>query len=90
MSKPEPSSYKARLIGRVVIVKVSLFSRAFRGAITATDETGFSFVSEDMIAALRETTGSAMVDMDAPSVYLPFSALEWLITSEPKAAAASA
>jgi hypothetical protein len=90
MSKPDASSFKAKLIGRVVIVKVSLFSRAFRGAIAATDDTGFCFVSDDMIAALRETTGSAMADMDAPSVYLPFSALEWLITSEPKAAAASA
>ena len=90
MSKPDSSSFKAKLIGRVVVVKVSLFSRAFRGAITATDETGFCLVSEDMIAALRETTGSAMADMDNPSVYLPFSALEWLITSEPKAAAASA
>jgi len=28
--------------------------------------------------------------MDAPAVYLPFSKLEWLITSQPKAAAAYA
>jgi len=90
MSKPDPSSYKAKLVGRIVVVKVSLFSRAFRGAITATDDTGFCFVSDEMIAALRETTGSAMAGMDAPSVYLPFSTLEWLISSEPKAAAASA
>ena len=90
MSQADRSSYKAELIGRTVLVKVSLFSRAFRGAITAADETGFCFVSDDMIAALRETTGSAMADMDAPSLYLPFSTLEWLITSEPKAAAASA
>jgi hypothetical protein len=73
-----------------VIVRVSLFSRAFRGTITATDETGFCFVSGDMIAALREITGGAMAEMEAPSVYLPFSTLEWLITSEPKAAAATA
>jgi len=43
-----------------------------------------------MNAALREVTGGAMADMDAPSVYLPFSKLEWLICSQPKAAAASA
>jgi hypothetical protein len=90
MPKTESPSYKAKLIGRVVIVKVSLFSRAFRGAITAADETGFNFASDDMIAALREITGSAMAEMDSPSVYLPFSTLEWLISSEPKAAAASA
>lgn len=90
MSQPDRSSYKAKLVGQIVIVKVSLFSRAFRGAITATDETGFCLVSEDMIAALRETTGNAMADMEAPNVYLPFSTLEWLITSEPKADAASA
>jgi hypothetical protein len=39
---------------------------------------------------LREITGGAMNDMDAPSVYLPFSTLEWLVSSEPKASAASA
>jgi hypothetical protein len=90
MPQSGPSPYKAKLVGRSVIVKVSLFSRAFRGTITATDETGFALISDDMIAALREITGSAMNDMDAPSVYLPFSTLEWLVTSEPKASAASA
>jgi hypothetical protein len=90
MPQSVPSSFKARLVGRAVIVKVSLFSRAFRGTITATDETGFGLDSGDMIAALREITGGAMNEMDAPSVYLPFSTLEWLVTSEPKAAAASA
>ena len=73
-----------------MIVKVSLFSRAFRGTILATDEIGFCFNSEDMIAAMREITGSAMAEMEAPNVYLPFSTLEWLITSEPKASAATA
>lgn len=90
MSQPVPSSYKARLVNRSVIVKVSLFSRAFPGTVTAADETGFCFVSNEMIAALREITGGAMAQMDSPSVYLPFSTLEWLISSEPKAAAASA
>jgi hypothetical protein len=90
MPQSNPSSYKAKLVGRTVIVKVSLFSRAFRGTIKATDETGFAFDSEDVIAALREITGSAMNDLSAPSVYLPFSTLEWLVTSEPKASAASA
>jgi hypothetical protein len=90
MPQSNPSSYKAKLVGRTVIVKVSLFSRAFRGTITATDETGFAFDSDDVIAALREITGSAMNDLSAPSVYLPFSTLEWLVTSEPKASAASA
>lgn len=85
-----PPSFKAKLAGKTVIVKTSLFSRAFSGTITATDETGFCFVSDEMTAALRELTGGAMAKMDAPSVYLPFSALEWLISSEPKAAAASA
>jgi hypothetical protein len=84
------SSYKAKLVGRTVIVKVSLFSRAFRGTITAVDDTGFGFDSGDIIAALREITGSAMNEMDAPNVYLPFSTLEWLVSSEPKASAASA
>ncbi|MGD0514410.1 MAG: hypothetical protein ABSA29_14020 [Terriglobales bacterium] len=90
MPQSGPLSYKAKLVGRAVIVKVSLFSRAFRGTITATDETGFGLDSKDMIAALREITGGAMNDMDAPSVYLPFSTLEWLVSSEPKASAASA
>jgi hypothetical protein len=89
MPQSGSSSYRAKLAGRAVIVKVSLFSRAFRGTILATDEIGFCFNSEDMIAAMREITGSAMADMEAPSVYLPFSTLEWLITSEPKASAAS-
>ena len=43
-----------------------------------------------MNAALREVTGRAMADMDAPGVYLPFSALEWLISLQPKTDAASA
>ena len=90
MSQPGPSAFKATLVGQVVIVKVSLFSRAFRGTITVTDETGFCFISNEMIGALRETTGGAMANIDAPSVYLPFSTLEWLIISQPKAAAASA
>ena len=90
MAQSGSSSYRAKLAGRAVIVKVSLFSRAFRGTIMATDEIGFCFSSEDMIAAMREITGTAMAEMEAPSVYLPFSTLEWLITSEPKASAATA
>ena len=90
MPESGPSSFKAKLVGRTVIVKVSLFSRAFSGTVTAADETGFCLVSDAMVAALREMTGGAMANLDAPSVYLPFSILEYLITSEPKAAAASA
>jgi hypothetical protein len=86
---PNSTSFKSRLVGKRVVVKVSLFSRAFCGTIAATDETGFCLLSDDMVAALRESTGTLMADMDAPSVYLPFSALEWLISSERKAAAAS-
>jgi hypothetical protein len=85
-----PSAFKATLTGKSVIVKTSLFSRAFSGTIIAVDETGFCLDSEAMIAALRETTGSAMAAMDAPSVYLTFASLEWLVSSQPKAAAASA
>ncbi len=73
-----------------MIVKISLFSRAFSGTITGVDETGFCFDSEAMIAALRETTGTAMTTMDAPSVYLTFASLEWMVFNQPKAAAASA
>jgi hypothetical protein len=83
-------SFKEKLVSRTVIVKLSLFTRAFSGTIVAADETGFCLVSDDLNAALREVTGSAMANLDAPSVYLPFSKLEWLITSQPKAAAASA
>ena len=90
MSLPGTPSFKAKLVGKRVIVKVSLFSRAFSGTIAATDETGFCFVSDEMVAALRESTGSLMSGMDAPSVYLPFSTLEWLVFSDAKAAAASA
>lgn len=90
MLQPGVPSFKAKLVGKNVIVKTALFSRAFRGTISATDDTGFCFLSDDMIAALRELTGSAMNNMDAPSVYLTFSSLEWLVFSEPKAAAASA
>lgn len=90
MSQLGSASFKEKLINKTVIVKVSLFTRAFRGTISAADETGFCFVSPEMNAALREVTGGAMADMDAPSVYLPFSKLEWLIVSQPKAAAASA
>ena len=90
MSQSGVSSFKEKLVNKTVIVKVSLFTRAFSGTITAADDTGFCLVSNDMIAALRDTTGGAMANMDAPSVYLPFSKLEWLVTSQPKAAAASA
>lgn len=83
-------SFREKLINRKVIVKVSLFTRAFSGTIVAADEVGFCLDSEEMIAALRDVTGGAMASMDAPSVYLPFSKLEWLVTSLPKAAAASA
>jgi hypothetical protein len=90
MSQPGVPSFKEKLVNKTVIVKVSLFTRAFSGTITAADDTGFCFVSPDMTAALKEVTGGAMTNMDAPSVYLPFSKLEWLISSQPKAAAASA
>lgn len=85
-----PSTFKTTLTGKSVIVKISLFSRAFSGTIVAVDETGFCLSSEAMIAALRETTGNAMAAMDAPSVYLTFASLEWLVSSQPKAGAASA
>jgi hypothetical protein len=85
-----PSAFKGTLAGKSVIVKISLFSRAFSGTIIAVDETGFCFVSDAMVAALRETTGSAMASMDSPSVYLTFASLEWLVSNQLKAAAASA
>jgi hypothetical protein len=90
MSGPGTPSFKTKLVGKRVIVKVSLFSRAFSGTIGATDETGFCLLSDEMVAALRELTGSLMSNLDAPSVYLPFSTLEWLVFSDAKAAAASA
>jgi len=83
-------SFKEKLVNKTVIVKVSLFTRAFSGTIIAADETGFCFLSNEMTAALREITGGAMANMDAATVYLPFSKLEWLITSQPRAAAAHA
>jgi len=90
VSQTSRSTFKENLVNKAVIVKVSLFTRAFYGTITATDETGFCLVSSEMIGALRELTGNAMANMDAPDIYLPFSKLEWLVTSQPKAAAASA
>jgi hypothetical protein len=90
MSQSGVPSFKEKLVNRTVIVKVSLFTRAFSGTIIAADDTGFCLVSNEMNAALREVTGGAMANMDAPSVYLPFSKLEWLIVSQPKSAAASA
>jgi hypothetical protein len=90
MSLPAAPSFKAKLVSKHVIVKVSLFSRAFPGTIVAADETGFCFQSDEMVSALREITGSVMAKMDAPNVYLTFSTLEWLAFSEPKTSAASA
>jgi len=90
MSLPASPSFKAKLLNKHVIVKLSLFTRAFSGTVVATDETGFCFQSDDMVAALREVTGSIMAKVDAPQVYLTFAALEWLVFSEPKASAASA
>jgi len=89
MSLPGPASFKTRLVGKRVILKISLFGRAFAGVIAATDDTGFCLLSDDMVAALRESTGSLMANMESPSVYLPFSTLEWLVFSEAKAAAAA-
>jgi hypothetical protein len=90
MSQPGVPSFKAKLVGKTVLVKLSLFSRAFSGTVTAADETGFCFFSETMSAALQEMTGSAMANMVAPTIYLTFANLEWLVFSESKAAAASA
>jgi hypothetical protein len=90
MLQPASPSFKARLVGMRVIVKVSLFSRAFSGTVSGSDETGFCFLSDDMVTALREITGTAMASMDTPSIYLTFATLEWLVFSEPKASAASA
>ncbi len=83
-------SFKETLANKTVIVKVSLFTRASSGTITAADDTGFCLVSDELNAVLRDVTGGAMANMDAPSVYPPFSKLEWLVVSQPKAAAASA
>jgi hypothetical protein len=90
MALPDSPSFKLKLVGKRVLVKVSLFTRAFPGTVAATDETGFCFESDDLVTALREITGSAMAKIDAPNVYLPFSSLEWLVFSEPKTSAASA
>jgi hypothetical protein len=90
MSLAATPSFKVKLAGKRVIVKVSLFSRAFPAKVASTDETGFCFVSDEMVTALREITGSAMASMDAPQVYLPYTSLEWLVFSEAKASAASA
>lgn len=90
MSMAASPSLKVALVGKRVIVKVSLFSRAFPATVTATDETGFCFLSDEMVTALREITGSIMANMDAPHVYMPYSTLEWLVFSQAKAAAASA
>jgi len=87
---PGTPSFKEKLVNKTVIVKVALFTRAFSGTVTAADETGFCLRSEEMIAALREVTGGAMASMDAPSVYLPFAKLEWMLFSQPKAMGASA
>jgi hypothetical protein len=89
MPSLNPPDFKSQLIGKRVIVKVSLFGRAFAGTIVASDDIGFCIASGDMVNALREITGTLMSDMDAPHVYLPFAKLEWLVSSEPKAAAAT-
>ncbi len=89
MSSANLPSFKAQLQGKRVIIKISLFSRAFAGTVLATDDTGFCFLSDEMVGALREVTGTLMNNMDAPTVYLPFSKLEWLVSSQPKASAAS-
>ncbi|HXY11126.1 MAG TPA: hypothetical protein VEI52_25060 [Terriglobales bacterium] len=85
---PQPPS--AKLVGKRVLLKSSLFSRAFSGTITSADEIGFCFISDDLISALREITGSALASLEAPNVYLPFATLEWLVFSEAKSAANSA
>ena len=90
MSFVGPQAPSAKLVGKRVLLKSSLFSRAFSGTITAADEIGFCFISDDLISALREITGSALASLEAPNVYLPFSTLEWLVFSESKTAAASA
>jgi hypothetical protein len=64
MSLPASPSFKAKLVSKHVIVKLSLFTRAFAGTVVATDETGFCFQSDDMVAALREVTGSIMAKVD--------------------------
>lgn len=89
MSLPAPPPFKTRLVGKRVVVKVSLFSRAFPATVAATDETGFCFVSDEMVTALREITGNIMANLDAPHVYLPYSSVEWLVFSDAKASAAS-
>lgn len=56
----------------------------------AAPDTGFCLVSDERNAALREVTGARHGQHGRPSVYLPFSKREWLISSQPKAASASA
>lgn len=90
MSPAASPSFKANLAGKRVIVKVSLFSRAFPATVADADETGFCLLSDEMVTALREITGSIMANMDAPHVYLPYSSVEWLVFSQAKASAASA
>ncbi|HEX8815129.1 MAG TPA: hypothetical protein VF753_06485 [Terriglobales bacterium] len=84
------ANFKTTLPGKTVLVKISLFSRAFSGTVVAVDETGFCLDSEAMVAALRESTGTLMAAIEAPTVYLTFASLEWMVSSLPKAAAAKA
>jgi hypothetical protein len=90
MLQPSSASFKAQIVGTTVLVKLSLFSRAFSGTVTAADETGFCFRSDAMSGALQEMTGMAMANMDAPTIYLTFAKVEWLVFSDAKAATASA
>ena len=50
MSRPGIPSCKDKLVNRTVIVKASLFTRAFWGTIIAADDTGFCLVSNEMNA----------------------------------------
>ena len=76
------SSFKKSLVGKPAIVKMHQFSRGISGTVVGVNETGFCFVSKDMVAALREINGVAMASIQSPSVYVPFANLEWLVSSE--------
>jgi hypothetical protein len=76
MLQPDSSSFKEKLVNQRVIVKASLFTRAFSGTARPRMTPVSAWFSDEMTAALREVTGGAKANMDAPSIYLRSSVLE--------------
>lgn len=83
MSNAVPSRFKS-LERKPVVVKLPGWPRALPATVVAIDDTGFWFVGNEIMTALKEANGASVSRITPANLYVPFSQIEWLLAAEPQ------